>query len=615
MLAAAAVIEQNSSFQILCQTSGVDQSTGLNALNELLSAQLLVATADESRPFVIFHERIREAVYAGLAGSRWQYHHQALITLEALADPPATLAYHAHLAQQWDSAFHFSLEAGDSAMRLFEIGSAAEHFENAIELLRNNQVDIGETTQRHLYGQLGRAYELTFQFQKALTVYDEMEALALEYGSPKWRLEALLARVEVLSEPFDTFDEQQAAKLIRKAIPLARSLADPMSEAHLERSQTMLHIYGDRQLEPALHHARSAVALARQAGDLEQLALALIILDHVYLADGQLEQCETCAQEAIELFTRLDHRPKLQDVLHGLALIRLGTGNFDAAADYLEQAFKANEALGSQTETLSIAGTRSAIHIIRGDYDKVPSEVQPLLALDESEIASRVRAEGHQQLAWAFYDLGAHEQCLSQCKQALAHQSDNQPVLRLPALAILAALHIERGEIRQAARVVANGLKHLDLQRMADLFWWETFPILIPAAELALVQGEHARAKWFLEQLLEKYEHLRLVHLKPAILKLQGKVLRTLGDYDSAYQTLSEALELSDLMGSRREVWAICGALSQLEKERREPLKATRLQARAREEVAFVAAHAGTPELRAMFLRRPEVQRIFQVGI
>ncbi len=79
---------------------------------------------------------------------------------------------------------------------------------------------------------------------------------------------------------------------------------------------------------------------------------------------------------------------------------------------------------------------------------------------------------------------------------------------------------------------------------------------------------------------------------------------------EAAYQTLSDALALSDDMGMHREVWKMCWALGQLEAERGNESVAVQLKERAQIEALCIADHAGTLELRECFLSRPDLQLI-----
>ena len=127
---------------------------------------------------------------------------------------------------------------------------------------------------------------------------------------------------------------------------------------------------------------------------------------------------------------------------------------------------------------------------------------------------------------------------------------------------------------------------------------------------MALAKGELARATRCVDQLLEKFNELNLLHLKPSILYLQARISKAAGNQAEAVQSLTEALALADEMGAHREVWAMCSMLGKLEAERGNHSAAIQLKERANREVLLVADHAGTEELREIFLSRPDVQKV-----
>jgi tetratricopeptide (TPR) repeat protein len=296
--------------------------------------------------------------------------------------------------------------------------------------------------------------------------------------------------------------------------------------------------------------------------------------------------------------------------LHNLAIIQIETGKFDAALSLLDEAYRANEALGSPTSVYALATTHNVIHILRGDYDRTFKTLLPALGLDEAQILSGLWIDIFQQLAWCYYDLGAYELGLDYCQKAISHHDQTSQTGRAPAFAMLALLEIRRGNLREADAAVKEGWENFDLQWQTYAGWPETHSILEAEAELALAQGEPARAAHCIEQLLGKYDDLKLHHFKPGILYLRARVELAAGNKEQAHQSLSEALALSDEMGAHRNVWAMCWALSGLETERGNDSRAAQIKERSCDELRFIAEHAGTPELREAFLSRPDVQLV-----
>ncbi len=611
VLAAAAVIGRNTSFIRLHQVAGTSEQNSLDALDELLSARLLSEARNEARPYIISHDRIREVVYTQLSEARrGVFHRRALTALMEVKAPSAELAHHAVSAKEWELAFQHSLNAGDEAMRLYEVTTATEHYESARSFLIESKVDVDTQRCRHLYLQLGRAYELEFQHRQAVAIYEEMQAQALARDSREMELASLVARCVILPVHYDTQDVDLARELAGQALPLAQSLGDVAAQQQIELSLARTYKFGDRQIAPAIAHFRAAEELAQKAGLREPLAWVRLELGVAFTSLGQLEQAELVLTEAMEIFRELGQFPRVLSCLHNLAIIQMAIGNFDAARSLLDEAYRANDAQGSPTSAYALATTHNAIHILRGEYDRAFAALLPSLELDEDQILSGLWIEIFQQLAWCYYDLGAYDRALEYCQKAISRQHNINSTGRSPAFAVLALTQIRRGNLQEADEAVMNGWDHFDLQWQTYSGWWETISILEAEAELALAKGELDRAKRCTEQLLAKYDELKLHHFKPGILYLRARVELAAGDKETANQTLSDALALSDAVGAHRKVWEICVALGKLEEERGNELVAIQLKDRACNELKFIADHTGTPGQRETFLSQVDVQLV-----
>jgi hypothetical protein len=80
--------------------------------------------------------KIRAVVCAEAGEARRSiFHSHALEALQAADAPPAELAYHAQAAGLAEPAFHWSLAAGDEAMRVVAVSSAISFYEQARHLM------------------------------------------------------------------------------------------------------------------------------------------------------------------------------------------------------------------------------------------------------------------------------------------------------------------------------------------------------------------------------------------------------------------------------------------------------------------------------------------------
>ena len=178
LLAAAAVLNSSCTFSLLCQVGDIDESTGLNALDELLRARLLHEACDEARPYTIAHYHIREVVYAELHQAHQQvYHRRALASLAVTQAPAAELAHHAIAAREWQSAFRYHLEAGDEALRLSALEAAIRQYEAALHLLREAKVNADDAGCHYLYTGLSRVFEAQGRGQDAVVLYEDIQTL------------------------------------------------------------------------------------------------------------------------------------------------------------------------------------------------------------------------------------------------------------------------------------------------------------------------------------------------------------------------------------------------------------------------------------------------------
>src|SRR5947208_2821417 len=179
LLVAGAVLGQGTTFERLCQVAERTEEDGLPAVDEVLHSGLLHESERKAGPmtagrYVFAHQKIRAIVYAEAGEARRRiFHRRALQALQASAVPAADLAYHALSAGLTEPAFHWSLVAGDEAMRVFAVGDALAFYEQAQHLL----VELGLLTMlpasevEHLCIHLGRAYELNAEWEKARTAY------------------------------------------------------------------------------------------------------------------------------------------------------------------------------------------------------------------------------------------------------------------------------------------------------------------------------------------------------------------------------------------------------------------------------------------------------------
>ena len=203
LLVAGAVLGQRITFELLCQVANLEERDGLPALDEVLHSGLLLESEYQAGPrtngcYVFAHAKIRAVVYVEAGEARRSiFHRRAVQALQAAVTPAAELAYHALAAGLAESAFHWSLAAGDEAMRMVAVSGAISFYEQARHLMteRLHGRDLGAMLPaaeiEHLYIHLGHAYELNAEWEKARAVYTLLLAYAQDVGQPVMESTAL----------------------------------------------------------------------------------------------------------------------------------------------------------------------------------------------------------------------------------------------------------------------------------------------------------------------------------------------------------------------------------------------------------------------------------------
>lgn len=156
LVTGSVIIGQGASFDVLCRVAGLEERDALVALEEVLRHGLLREASEEEgrgqrssvESYLFGHDKIREVVYTEMGeAQRHHFHRHALTVLESLKRPAAELAHHALAAGLVERAWHFSLRAGDEAVRLLANAEARLHYTQALEAL--SQLADSEDIQGH----------------------------------------------------------------------------------------------------------------------------------------------------------------------------------------------------------------------------------------------------------------------------------------------------------------------------------------------------------------------------------------------------------------------------------------------------------------------------------
>jgi DNA-binding SARP family transcriptional activator/predicted ATPase len=602
LLAAAAVLGQEATFDNLCRVAGLDEIQALAALDELLARQLLLE-ADESSAtpvheaaYAFSHQKLHEVVYSEAGSARRRIlHRRAFEALQATAASAAELAYHALNASLPAEAFHHSLAAGNEAMRLFATRVAITHFETAWQLAEKMgwPDDISGADRQGLYASLGRAYELAEAWLEAQATYQAMIAYADAIGAAAMQCLGLNRLATVYNNGFK--DPQRAIALLEQALKVAEQSGDQRGLAETEWN---LSVATRMQHKPDLarQHGEQALAIARQLSHPQLLARCLNSLAYIHSLLRQWDTVGAYAREARDLYAAAGDRVLEADSQRVLGWSQIYIGQPHASLATLQETFAFSrriENLWGQAEcawrlacTLTELGRYGeAIELARQAVKQARIVGQPPMVLMALITLGTVQRT-----------LMAFDAARVTLLEALAKSHEKSLTAYQDwTLAELCALHASSGDWGQAqvyARKTLQSIQDKSLMPLSFSGWYLT-AALLRGGDDDLARAEVER----LGKILGNNRRFRIPWLRS-----QAELAQWDGEPERAITHLQAAEALAREIGLPGEEWSILDTLGSLSASQGDHAEAQRARQASAAILLKLAESIAEQELRLGFL-------------
>jgi DNA-binding SARP family transcriptional activator/tetratricopeptide (TPR) repeat protein len=642
LVAAGAVLGRRFGFETLVGVAGLGEAEGLRGLDELLGRRLLLEEGggqeeeEEEEALVRFdaaysfsHEKIRQVVYTEAGQARRRVlHRRAFGVLEGGGASLAELARHALAGGLWDEAFEYSVAAGDAAAEVFAVRDAIVHYERAREMLdagRRLEEGTGPSIQdvEHLHAQLGRAYEMAEDWNKARAAYETM--LAFARGAGDVRLEVVALNHLAVFLFHQENDPRRVTALLEEARRVAEEagLAEVLAETECNLVDVTVLRTGDFVRSRLL--AEEALASARVMERQDLVARVVTTLARLEYAHGRLEAASAYAVEGAELSRELAERPAAARTGHPsmvvgvmglsaswragnkalqiqcltyLALVRTYQGRVQEGMAIAREARAISKALPERMETMSLyalgVGLQGA-----GEYEEALG-----LARRGTERAREVQDKFL--LASNLVRLGEAHEVLQNLEEARAAYEEAVDLGHYKAYSyarfcVLAALsedwHDAHAHARRAHEV--------------EMFFHPMFSIHLHCEVEALLRaGDEGLAREEVRRFAERAranERDRMSYLRSLAVLSEWE-----GDTKRAIDHLHEAEALSEEIGPPGELWQIRARIGELHERRGQVGEAREAFSRAAQTLRDLAAKIKDEGLREGFFSAPQVRRVLQ---
>jgi DNA-binding CsgD family transcriptional regulator/tetratricopeptide (TPR) repeat protein len=363
---------------VLSEVAGLDRRALREGLREAMATQIVVLDGER---YTLRHALLREAVHDDLLpGERAELHRALARSLEAhmtdagrpSAQRAAAIAHHYLAAGDQPAALAAAVRAGVAAMEVHAYGEGATLFERALELWDRvpDAAPLAETDQVELLERAAECHFYADDLQRAVTLGNRALALVDTEAEPRraawlygmlqralWTLmrsdeadEALSRGLALLAD--DGPSPERAGLLARQARTLMlqsryhravsvarRALAeqerlDQPGGRRLDESGALnalgVSLVATGEVEEGAAALRGALAIARERGNLQEVAAAAVNLRESLHRVGRSEEALAVAREAYAEVASLPLRQVWLSI--GIAHVAFEIGDWDAAA-------------------------------------------------------------------------------------------------------------------------------------------------------------------------------------------------------------------------------------------------------------------------------------------
>jgi len=472
LLTAGAVLGQNCTFELLCQVAGLGEQDGLAALEEVLTAQDLREEQQEDRRSVstrygFTHDKIRDVVYTETGDARRHVlHRRALDVLQARAAPAAQLAHHARAGGLLEAAFHWSLAAGDEALRLFATAMVRVHYAEALESLSH----LPETAENR---------------RQRVDIIMKQVVIA-SFSDPPEQSLALLAEAEALVRALPPKEGSE------------RSTRLSLARIHFWTGR--IHTHRNDRLQ-AVHYFRQARAGAEEVEDKDLVAVASGMIGRVLATQGYCGQARPLLTQALAPLERTtDEGAAFHSAYHLNWIEYIQTlgylgGVLAACGQYREGLLVTQRALAlAKARGEFIAVALGSLHLaltyfFGGETQRVLEESRAVVRTAE-QAGDWVRASiGYGLRAWAENQLGQQDAALASMaqQQELAQRLGEQWLIlgdwfaATSAEVVLSAHRVEEAlRLSEEAVVYAHSVDGKYAEGLAQRVWGQALAALTP---------------------------------------------------------------------------------------------------------------------------------------
>lgn len=558
------------------------------------------------------HGLTQEAAYSTiLLKQRRSFHRQVAEAIETLfvdqsEEMVVTLAHHYDNARIFDKAFHYSVEAGNQAYRLYAMKEAIEHYSRAVSYL--DKIEVNSQQLKQVYNRLGRSLELNSDFKAALKNYEKMENLAQNNDDRTLELSSLIAQATIYSNVSDQGNPERSLSLSKQALTLARELKDEQTEVKIQWNLLNALRFSEK-VDEAVAAGEGALELAQKLKLPYENAIAANDLSLPLVAAGRSDRAREVLEEARGLWREQGNQPMLADSLATASLVHAFAGEFDQSLDFSDEAYKISKSIqNSWGLSYSHFGIGN-VYWQRGNPGQAIQAFETVMKYGEEANFSVAGVWSRAFLARIYLRLGHINHGVELAEAAVTYAEKNAPPWKPLAMGVLSQARLEEGNFEQAEVLIQESR---DNELSAFGSFLSIFQVEEPAIRLALMEKDAPLALRLAEDTIEKISSYNYLIYRPDALLLKAQVEIFAKQNDQAITTLAEAEKEAEVLKANWVLWQVYHTRAQVLRDEDQQDEAKVLEAQARTIIDDITGNMNKENLKESFLALAQVRAVIQ---
>lgn len=584
VLDVAAVLGRRFQFDTLLAATKETEPALLDTIDTLVRRGLL-REEEAGGVYDFSHDKIREAVYVDIGGTRRMLLHRTIAeALEPQASGPsgeraAHLAEHFARGQVWAKAVAYLMKAVERSQRFFATREALGLLDRAIEILDAHPDAAAEDVRLRIREQRGATRARAGQIDGAVADFEHVMAFARAAGD-KVRERDVMTQLGMAYRRGDSYE--RATNCLREALAASRVMHDDRHAA-----DTLYHLgtvaWSNGRNAEAIRHHQEAVEICERLAITDLVAVqAFHGRGEAFFADAKPAPAIDCYVRSIALAKAIGDKSYESEnlMMIGWACLgSMGLGDYPRAITHLDGGLAIAEAADLAWHIGPIRIAQSHIRHCLGQFSEAWLGLNETLRQLEALHLVRYQIMACNMLGHLLLDLSEDAKATAAFDRGLFIADQAKITYWAPLLNANRAI----ARMRQGALDVGRDLDGALEQSLQNREGWILPRCYEGLAELHMRRGDPTQCKRYADELLSLGEQGNLREAIARARRWRGEAMLASGNLDAAAGELGTALEASEQLGTVRLSWDIHRSLMRLAREAGHPADATRHEAAARD--------------------------------